>query len=266
MDINIIIKSELYDIPAVFCQPDIDGLLPAVILCHGTASCKDEVGNLFIKLAKALEEKGIASIRFDFAGCGESLAKQQDLTFFGEVDDTEIVYAYLCEHEKVDSNRIGILGFSQGARVMAEFLGRHPKEIKTAVSWSGACHNGAGVFEGWFREYYQEASKNGYAKIPMPWGDDLILSKTWFDEIRNSSPMESLSQYEGAMLAVSGKEDVLVPYLHAAEIVRACKSSIHEVKFIDGADHTFNVLKKDKSKSIADKIVLDTASWIERTI
>ena len=44
---------------AVFCQPDTDGLLPAVILCHGTASCKNEVGNLFIHLARSLAEKGL---------------------------------------------------------------------------------------------------------------------------------------------------------------------------------------------------------------
>jgi hypothetical protein len=31
---------------------------------------------------------------------------------------------------------------------MAEFLGAHLKEIRTAVSWSGACHNGTGVFDG----------------------------------------------------------------------------------------------------------------------
>src|SRR5690554_3842462 len=136
---KVIINSEMYDIPAVFCQPNIDGFIPTVILCHGTGSCKDEAGNLFIKLAKSLTKKGIASIRFDFAGCGDSLAKEQDLTFYGEVDDTEKIFSYLLQHEKVDSNRIGILGLSQGARVMAEFLGNHPKEIRTAVSWSGAC-------------------------------------------------------------------------------------------------------------------------------
>ncbi|NLC11469.1 MAG: alpha/beta hydrolase [Firmicutes bacterium] len=266
MEINFTIKSELYDIPAVFCQPDTDGLLPAVILCHGTASCKNEVGNLFIHLARSLAEKGIASIRFDFAGCGESTARQQDFTFYREVDDTEKVYVYLCQHEKVDAGRIGILGFSQGARVMAEFLGRHPKEIKTAVSWSGACHNGIGVFVGWFK-YYDEACNKGYAQIPIPWRShlDLILPKKWFDEIRDSSPLDSLSQYEGAMLAVSGTKDILVPYAHAREIAQACrKSRLAEALIIEQADHTFNVLEKDKS--IAEKVVGHTASWIAKTI
>jgi len=264
MENKITIKSELYNIPAVFCQPDVVGPAPAVILCHGTGSCKDEVGNLFIKLAKALVKRGIASLRFDFAGCGESLAKQQDLTFYGKVDDIEKVYEYLCQREKVDSNRIAVLGFSQGARAMAEFLGKHPLKIKAAVSWSGACHNGTGVFNGWFQEYYEEAAKNGYVKIPMLWRDDLILSKKWFDDIRDSSPMESLSKYEGAMLAISGTEDALVPYIHAKEIVSACKGEICEYRIIDNADHTFNVLQKDKM--IAKKIVKYTTDWITTNI
>jgi hypothetical protein len=264
MEDKILIKSELYDIPTVFYKPKIDGLIPAVILCHGTGSCKDEAGNLFIQLAKSLAKKGIASIRFDFAGCGESLAKQQDLSFYGEVDDTENIYSYLCQHEKVDINRIGILGLSQGARVMAEFLGKHPNEIKVAVSWSGACHNGAGVFNGWFKLYYEEAKKNEYAKIPMLWRDDLIISKKWFDDIRDSYPMKSLSKYEGAMLAISGRDDTLVPHIHAKEIASVCKGKIREFKIIDHADHIFNVLKKDKS--IIDKVVKDTVEWIDVNI
>lgn len=260
MDSKITIKSEVYDIPAVFSYPNIDEKIPTVILCHGTGSNKDEVGDLFVKLAEALKQKGIASIRFDFAGCGQSLAKQKDLTFYGEVDDTEKVYSFLYQHDKVDSDRIGILGFSQGARVMAEFLGRHPKKVKVAVSWSGACHNGEGVFAGWFQEYYDEAVKTGYAKIPMPWRHELILSKKWFDDVRDSSPMEGLSKYEGALLAVSGTEDALVPYNHAKEIVSACKGRVCDFRIIDHADHTFNVLEQDKT--IAAKVVKDTAAWI----
>ena len=260
MENRILIKNELYDIPAVFSYPDTGGRFPAIILCHGTASCKDEAGNLFVRLAKSLIEKGIASIRFDFAGCGESRASLRGLTFFGEVSDTERVYSNLCQCNNIDSNRIGILGLSQGARVMAEFLGRYPKNIKVAVSWSGACHDKEGVFSGWFREYYEEAVKNGYAKIPLLWRNDFILPKKWFDDIRGSYPMKNLSLYEGAILAVSGTEDFVVPYSHAREIINACKGKIREAKIVKGADHIFNVLQKDKP--FADEVIQYTANWI----
>lgn len=260
IDEKIIIKSDLYDIPAIFTYPNEGIIFPTVILCHGTGSSKNEAGNLFVRLAESLREQGIASIRFDFAGCGESLAKKQDLTFYGEVDDVEKIYTYIRESEKVDSSRIAILGFSQGARVMAEFLGKYPEGINAAVSWSGACHNGEGVFSGWFEEYYEEAVKNGHAKIPMIWREDLILSKKWFDDIRTSSPMESLSKYKGAILAVSGTKDALVPYTHAKEIVDRCKGKVRKLRIIEKADHTFNVF--ESSQLIANKVVKDTVDWI----
>jgi|SRR5699024_4378416 len=269
MEKNISIKNQnySYEISAVLNIPDSinNSGFPAVILCHGTGSHKDEVGDMFVHLSKILAKKGIASIRFDFAGCGDSSAQQQDLTFYGEVSDTEKVYNYLCQHQSIKSNNIGILGFSQGARVMAEFLGNHSEEIKVAVSLSGACHNGEGVFQGWFKEYYDEINKKGYAKIPMLWRDDLILSKEWFDEIQESSPMDELSHYTGAILAVSGTEDVLVPYEHAQEIVNACrKSAVQKTQVIEDADHTFNILEEDKH--YANDVVNDVTEWIEKYI
>lgn len=267
MEKYISIKNHSYKIPAVLNIPDSinNSDFPAIILCHGTGSHKDEVGNMFVHLSKMLAKKGIASIRFDFAGCGDSSAQQQDLTFYGEVSDTETVYNYLCQHQSIKSNNVGILGFSQGARVMAEFLGNHPDEIKVAVSLSGACHNGEGVFRGWFKEYCNEISKKGYAKIPMSWRDDLILSKNWFDEIQESSPLDKLSQYTGAILAVAGTEDVLVPYEHAQEIVNACrKSPIQKTLVIEHADHTFNILEKDKH--YANEVVKYVSEWIGRYI
>src|SRR5699024_7345225 len=115
MESNWSISAEIYDIPAVINLPDTsEGGCPAVILCHGTASQKNEVGDLFVKLGDKMAEAGIASIRFDFAGCGDSKADQTDLTFYGEVSETEKVYEYLVGHESIDSDRIGIVGFSQG--------------------------------------------------------------------------------------------------------------------------------------------------------
>ena len=141
MEKSIAIDNKEYTIPAIFSYSEKNEQMPTVILCHGTGSQKNEVGNLFVELSRKLLNIGIASIRFDYAGCGESKADQTKLSFCGEVNDTKIVYQYLCTQEIVDCNNIGILGFSQGARVMAELL-KDVSPIRFAISWSGACHNG----------------------------------------------------------------------------------------------------------------------------
>ncbi|MDD3863164.1 MAG: alpha/beta fold hydrolase [Eubacteriales bacterium] len=260
MERKITIRNERYKIPAVFTHPDAKGKYPAVILCHGTCSDKDEAGSLFVALAEALLQNGIASIRFDFAGCGESTAQPQDFTFSGEVRDIEKVYARLCREKLIDRHKIAVLGFSQGARAMAVFLGKHPGKINAAVSWSGICHNGKGVFARWFTDYYDDAARDGYVSIPMGWREDLILPKQWFDDIRGTFPMDSLSKYTGAMLAVAGTKDVLTPYVHAIDIANACGGKVCEVRIIDGADHTLNVLRKDHSTAV--QVVIETADWL----
>ena len=45
---------------------------PAVLMLHGFGSSRDEVGGMYAREAAALAEKGIASIRLDFAGFGKS--------------------------------------------------------------------------------------------------------------------------------------------------------------------------------------------------
>lgn len=55
---------------------------------------------------------------------------------------------------------------------MTELLGNHSEEIKVVVSLFGACHNGEGLSQCWFKGYCDEVNKKGYAKTSMSWCDD----------------------------------------------------------------------------------------------
>ena len=258
MEKSVLIKGDNYDISGIFSYTETVDKMPAVILCHGTGAQKNEVGDLFVILAEKLLQRGIASIRIDYAGCGDSKADQRELTFLGEVEDTKKAYQYICDLDCVDQKNIGILGFSQGARVVAELL-KEMQEFTCVASWSGACQNGRGVFEGWFQEYYQEAEEHGYARIPMGWRDDLLLSKQWFDEIENTTPMDGLKKYTGPVLAVAGAADEIVPCSHTKEIMAEGTNEQSKMLILPGADHIFNVLSGDKTMS---EHVLDvTADW-----
>jgi dienelactone hydrolase len=263
MDKKIFIKGKKYAIPAIFTYPDEKGVFPVVILCHGTAANKNEVGDMYVTLATNLLNEGIASIRMDYAGCGESKAKPQELTFFGEVDDTLKVYEYLQECDFIDKDKIGILGLSQGVRIWVELVKRVP-EIKFGVSWSGACQRNEGIFENWYQGYYEEAVKNGYASILMTWGDKLILSKEWFDDIKKSTPLDGIKGYKGPVLAVAGVDDDMVPCEHTFEIIKMCSNPKSKAIFYPKANHIFNVLEEDKSVTM--KIIKETVEWIKKNV
>ena len=255
---KLMLKSEKYDIPAIFTLPETDGRLPCVIMCHGTGSSKDEAGNQYVDLADKLARKGVASIRFDFAGCGESTDTGINQTFMAEVADTVKAYEFVTSQERIDSNRIGIIGYSQGDRVMAMFLDKYYDKIKAAVSWSGACHNGEGAFAGWYDVFYPQAVEQGYAAIPLGWRSDLIVPLAWFEEIRNTKPLDALKKYTGELLVMAGDADVLVPMPHCEEI--AATNEKAELIIYEGADHNFNVMTDDKS--VSEDMVETTAQWL----
>ena len=258
MEKSVLIKGDNYDIPGVLSYTETANKMPAVILCHGTGAQKNEVGNLFAILAEKLLQRGIASVRIDYAGCGDSKADQRKLTFLGEVEDTKRTCQYICGLKYIDQKNIGILGFSQGARVAAELL-KETQEFTCVASWSGACQNGRGAFEGWFQEYYQEAEERGYARIPMGWREDLLLSKQWFDEIENTTPMEGFKKYTGPVLAVAGSTDEIVPCSHMKEIMAESTNEQSKMLILSGADHIFNVLSEDKTMS--EHVLGATADW-----
>ena len=262
MEKLITIYNTEYAIPAVFSYSQKHETMPAVILCHGTGSQKNEVGNLFAEMSKRLLNIGIASIRLDYAGCGDSKACQTKLSFCGEVNDTKkfisipkgstgkkTVYA------KWTAIKYTITYKLNGASNDGEFY---------MSGSSGACHDGIGVFKGWFDEYYQEALENGYAKIPMFWRENLLLSKKWFDDIRDTTPMMGLRMYEGPILAIAGDKDELVPYYHAKEIVENSKNENSKTVIVKNSNHTFNVLMPNESK--ANDVIEQTIQWINKVL
>lgn len=263
MEKKIFIKKDKYEIPAIFTYPKEKGNYPVVILCHGTASNKNEVGDMYVMLANQLIKAGIASIRFDYAGCGESKALPQELTFFGEVEDTYEIYKYLLDCDMVDSSKIGILGLSQGARIMAELFKIVP-ELRFGISWSGACQSNEGLFEEWHKNYYNEAIKNGYAVVPMTWGENLIISKEWFDDIKKSTPLEGFKNYKGPILAIAGVEDDIIPFEHTSEIIKFCTNIDSRAILYPRSNHIFNILSGDLT--VMNTVIKETIEWINKIL
>ena len=105
---------------AVIQRPDGQKQYPMVMLLHGFTSRKDTP--LLTTLANKLEAKGIASIRFDFNGHGESEGRFQDMTVLNEIEDAKKVYAYV--RLLPDVTNISIAGHSQGGVVTSMTAGR----------------------------------------------------------------------------------------------------------------------------------------------
>ncbi len=94
---------------------------PCVVACHGLSASKD--GDKYLLLADALPAAGLALVRFDFRGCGESSGSEEETTIASRIEDLEAVLAFLAAQSGLDG-RFGLLGSSLGGFVALQVAAR----------------------------------------------------------------------------------------------------------------------------------------------
>ena len=242
-----------HQIPATVCVPTAEGVYPAVVMLHGTGSSRDEAGNGYAYAAPVLAEKyGIATIRIDFMGNGESTADYMGYTFASAVGDAVAAADYMAKQTNIDSTKIGVMGWSQGGTDALLSVGWHPDVFQSVVTWAGAPSM---VLDGFFADaQYQEAKKNGFFVMEFEWRDSLNVSLQWCEDVMNTDVLKEFSAYTGPVLAIAGAVDTTVDPVWSTKIVEANTNAASKTYIIDGMDHTFNVFAEADLHSLYDAI------------
>ena len=90
-----------------------------VVVCHPHPLYGGDMDNNVVMAAcQALVERGIAALRFNFRGAGNSQGEHDNGN--GERDDLRAALEHLRSLPEIDSDRIGLIGYSFGAVVSAE--------------------------------------------------------------------------------------------------------------------------------------------------
>jgi pimeloyl-ACP methyl ester carboxylesterase len=72
---------------------------------------------LLARLAGALAERGVASLRADPRGCGDSEGRWEEVTLFAKIDDARDLLAAMRGRSELDLRRSGIVGHGEGAGI-----------------------------------------------------------------------------------------------------------------------------------------------------
>ena len=114
---------------AVLQTPNNEKEYPLVMIFHGFNSGKNM--SLLRDVADKLETNGIASVRFDFNGHGESDGKFVDMTIPNELEDARKVYEYVQKIPGIKS--VSLAGHSQGGVVASVLAGELKDNVKSVV-------------------------------------------------------------------------------------------------------------------------------------
>lgn len=258
----VTIPSDGYDISGTLALPtEAEGAVPAVLLLHGYGSDKHEVGLMYTRLAEALAAQGVASLRIDFAGMGESQASMLEYTYESQIGDAAAALDWLMVQESIDPDRVGIQGFSMGSLIGAHVAGSDPR-VAAFGSWSGAIYDGEQFF-------YDETmlsdceAAGGQVELDLGWRT-IEHSCEFFSSMMASTALTDLAAYANPMLLLAGAEDTTVDPAVSQLAAESTASEDVTLQIIDGADHIYNVLTEDQS--LAEQAISSTADWFAQKL
>jgi hypothetical protein len=234
---------------------------PVVLMLHGFGSQKDEVGNMYARLADALAERGVGSLRIDFRGFGKSDGDTGATTVGGQVEDAATAYQYLAGLDWVDPARIGVIGFSLGGGISTIAAATHPDWFKSMVTWSSVGDMVPDFTEELGQEAFATAAEKGVVGLDLGWRT-IVLKKDFFDSLGQYDLAALIQEYPGAYLAVAGDQDFSAAY--APGFVDAAPGEPKELWIVPGGDHIYQVLTDDQT--MADSVIQRTADWFQETL
>lgn len=106
---------------------------PAVLLCQGLSGVRTAV---MPELARQFAARGIASLRFDYLGCGESDGEPGWVDPAARARQASFALAWLAARKEVDSDRVGVYGHSYGGQTAITLASRE-SQARAVVSVSG---------------------------------------------------------------------------------------------------------------------------------
>jgi len=241
--LDITVMNGARAVPATVVVPDGDGPFPAVVINHGHGGGRQENGGLG-RIASALAEQGILSIRMDFPGSGDSKEPFTEGYLSNMISDSNASLAYVLESYPVDPERLGIFGYSMGGRIALTIGATADNPYKAMALLAPSADWGQNMMIGFLggqaeydRLYAEAGTDKGYAEFTTQWGQKQNLSKTWFDEMIASKPLEILGAYNGAMIVLEGDKDVVVPATVAEAVVAAYPAAT--LVMVPDADHGY---------------------------
>ena len=227
--------------------------------------------NFYPRFSRKFAELGIATLRVDFRGSGDSDGDYTMTTFSTQISDALAAVEYVSTNLKytVNANSIGLLGIDQGGLVTCAAASQD-KRIDAAVLWSsvvspaftfGSMLTLDGIREGVM------LPDGGTLCLPIYMGGiyqgDIELGKGFFQEVFTVDPRAAIRDYKGPLMYIAGKVDYIVfPQPIVAQSLLDNHEGEEKLILLPG-DHEFN---SDYSCEQFDDAIYWSAAWFIKTL
>jgi len=182
-----------------------------------------------VNIGRALAREGIAMLRFDFMGLGESEGDFADTTFSGNVADLKAAAAFLAQ--EYEAPKI-LIGHSLGGTAVLEAAHDIPSSVGVATIGAPADPEHVAMLLGPARE---QIEAQGEARVTLV-GREFRFKKSFLDDLKMRPWKDNLRGLRKALLVFHSPADKTVDISNAAQIFGA---ALHPKSFIslNEADH-----------------------------
>lgn len=192
-------KAEGITLHGTLTLPQGDGPFPAAILISGSGPTdRDETifdHKIFLVIADHLTQQGIAVLRYDDRGVGESEGNHYKATSMDLAEDTQSAFIALGKHGKIDARSIGLIGHSEGGMI-APIVASKISAVNYIVLLAGP---GAPIDELMIEQNRQVYKSQGLPEDELDRNE--VFNRSLYSLIDNEKPIPELY-------------DTLLPFIH----------------------------------------------------
>ena len=234
---------------AILEQPDRD--TKACALFAHCFTCGKDLRSAH-RISRALNEEGIAVLRFDFTGLGESEGDFAQTGFSSNVADLVAAASYMTG---IGRPPAVLIGHSLGGTAVLRAAAGIPSA--KAVATIGAPAEPAFV-TGLLAGSVEDIDREGGVEVNIG-GRPFTLSSRFMADLRSQSMEEAVRELRRALMIFHSPADEIVGISNAAEIY---KSALHPKSFVslDDADHLLS------RSSDAEYVARVLAAWAARYV
>ena len=201
-------------------------------------------------ISRSLTNSGIGVLRFDFTGLGNSEGDFSNTNFSSNVEDLVSACVQLTKEFKAPEL---LIGHSLGGTAILKAAARL-ESVKAVVTISAP--SSAEHVLNLFDQSVVQIEQNGLAEVNLA-GRKFTIKKQFIDDIKEVEILESVKNFNKALLILHSPVDNIVSINHAAKIFIAAK---HPKSFIS-LDHADHLLKNPIDAHYAADVI---SAWVLR--
>jgi len=296
-------KSGEIDLAGTLALPSSNGPFPAVLFITGSGPIDRNENhkklhlNIFDDISHYLAENGIASLRYDKRGTGDSQGDYWKTGFYDNSQDALAALQYLKLQNNIQKENIFILGHSEGA-LQAMRLTGGGTEVAGIILLAGGAQSGEAILKwqaiqiakglkginGWFIKILhidiskaQQKQIDRIKKSKQDYFRSQLVAKInakWFREFMDYNPAEDLQRITVPVLAINGSKDIQIDSSDLDRMANLIKApfephlipNMTHLLRIEEGDAAISKYKKELKKPLEPMVLEIVLQWMQRRI